>query len=122
MYVCADPESPHPVTLVYRGATDDNMTTEAVITYKQHWVYGRVSLGATRRHFIIETIPGDGLVAWAEINQGVWNDERRPLTPPKSFAESERIIPVERMRELLAQVREHLCRQRIEVEYTKVVL
>jgi hypothetical protein len=122
VYVCADPESPHPVTLVYRGATDDNMTTEAVITYKQHWVYGRVSLGATRRHFIIETIPGDGLVAWAEINQGVWNDERRPLTPPKSFAESERIIPVERMRELLAQVREHLCRQRIEVEYTKVVL
>jgi hypothetical protein len=107
--MCADPESPHPVTLVYRGATDDNMTTEAVITYKQHWVYGRVSLGATRRHFIIETIPGDGLVAWAEINQGVWNDERRPLAPPpKSFAESERIIPVETMRELLAQVREHM--------------
>jgi hypothetical protein len=106
-FLCADPESPHPVTLVYRGATD-NITTEAVITYKQHWVYGRVSLGATRRHFIIETIPGDGLVAWAEINQGVWNDERRPLAPPpKSFAESERIIPVETMRELLAQVREN---------------
>jgi len=90
---------------VYRGA-EDNITTEAVITYKQHWLYGRVSLGLTHHHFIMETIPGDGLVIWAEINQGVWNDERRPpIVPLENTPEDERIIPVETMRELLAQVR-----------------
>ena len=65
------------MTLVYRGAEEGENRTqeEAVITYKQHWLYGRVSLGMARRHFVIETIPGEGLVAWAEINQVCnWNN------------------------------------------------
>ncbi len=89
------------MTLVYRGTADN--ASEAVITYKKQWLYGRVTLGAARRHFVIETVPGDGMVVWAEINQGVWNDERRP--PPKMATMEEKIvIPQDRVRELLAKV------------------
>ena len=96
----SDPEAAEPVTIVYRGREDN--TTEALFTYKQHSLYGRATL--SQRHFVIESVPGDSLVVWVEINQAVWNDERRPPHRELAAGDENAAIPLDRMRELLAQV------------------
>jgi hypothetical protein len=92
------------VTIVYRG--EDG--SEALLTYKQHSLYGRVTLETGKRHYVIESLPEEsGMVVWAEINQAVWNDERRPLAPPHNLtADEDAAIPADRMEQLLAQVTE----------------
>jgi hypothetical protein len=94
------------VTIVYRSPEDNS--SEALLTYKQHTIYGRVSLDQGKRHYVIESLPEEsGMVVWAQINQAVWNDERRPLAPPPRNITSDEdaaAIPADRMEQLLAQV------------------
>jgi len=83
------------MSLVYRGEEE----AEAVLTFKEQALYGRVKIGHSRT-FFIETVGLD--IVWAEIDQTVWEEESHPLPAVNATNDA---ISLDRMEDFLTQGR-----------------